>query len=74
MKKQPYIVDSNIGTTNGIIKEFNGFTMPSGTPHCAERFSKDNPFCGVVRVETADGMGWRYFLNGKEYMQKELFA
>ena len=78
MKKVPYKVESNIFTVNGPLMEFNGFTMPSGNEISAKRFSKENPFYGICRLQVGEDKytcepKWRYFLNGVEYKESELF-
>ncbi len=78
MKKRPYKVEGNQFTINGPLWEFNGFTMPSGGAVSAKRFSKENPFYGICRVQVCDDIQtcepkWKYFLNGVEYREEELF-
>ena len=78
MKKRPYKVEGNTLTINGPLYEFNGFTMPGGCVLSAERFSKENPFYGVCRIQVGEDImtckpQWKYFLNGVEYKYSELF-
>ena len=71
IKKRPYMVDTNKFTVAGNIKEFNGITS-EGTPLDAKLTSELNRG-EVVRVSSADGSSWVYFLNGEKGVESDLF-
>jgi len=71
MEKIPYLIYSNVGTINGILKTFNGHTMMNGESIAdAKQYSLSN--WGVVRLDV-DGSKWKYYYRGKEFSRDDLF-
>jgi len=76
--KVPYKRESNIFTINGPLMEFNGVTLENVSELCARRYSSDNKMHGIVRLLVGEAVYtcspiWKYFLNGKEYPESDLF-
>ena len=72
MNKRPYMIDSNVASLYGYLKQFNGVTCDSKLDAIQQSNHPLNRNV-VFRVESECGMNWIYYMKGCKVNPKEIF-